>query len=127
MSDIKDFMTTGTSICTHLTSIENIQKLMIENNTKNVWVVDTFLEKHLLGTVNESDILNKSKIMEVDPTSLTVEQCMKPILVQVREDVSIEECDRILNDKKLDSLAIVDEEGHFCGIYNPASLLPIRQ
>lgn len=120
-------MTTEPIICTPLTSIENIQKLMAEKSTKEIWVVDTILEKHLVGTINEKDILEKSKTMEVEPTSLSAEQCMRPITVKVRENVSLEECDRILSDKKIDHLVVVDEEGHLCGVYNPATLLPIRQ
>jgi len=120
-------MTTGPIMCTHLTSIENIQKLMVEKNAKEVWVVDTILEKHLIGTINEKDILEKSKTMEVDPTKLSVEQCMRPITAKVRENASLEECDRILSDKKIDHLVVVDEEGHLCGVYNPTTLLPIRQ
>lgn len=120
-------MTTEPTICTPLTSIENIQKLMTEKSTKEVWVVDTILEKHLVGTINEKDILEKARTMEVEPTSLNAEQCMRPISVKVRENVTLEECDRILDEKKVDHLVIVDEEGHLCGVYNPASLLPIRQ
>ena len=100
---------------------------MTENNTKEVWVVDTILERNLIGTISENDIIKRSKIMDADPKSLTVEQCMKPILVKVLDDATIEECDRLLNERKLDQLAIVNKEGHFCGVYNPASLLPIRQ
>lgn len=100
---------------------------MAEKNTKDVWIVDTILEKHLVGTVSEKDILKKAQVMEVEPTSLSVEQCMRPIVAKARENISIEECDRILSDKKIDYLAIVDEGGHLCGVYNPAALLPIRQ
>ena len=127
MHDIKEFMTTGTNICTHLTSIENILKLMTEKNVKEIFVVDTILEKHLVGTINENDILRKAEIMSVDAKSLTMEECMKPILIKAREDLSIEECDRILKDNKLDHIAIVDVDGHLCGVYTPESLLPIRQ
>ena len=120
-------MTTETVICTPLTSIENIQKLMSDKNTKEILVVDTILEKHLVGTINEKDILERSKALEVDPTSLNAEQCMRPILAKVRENVSLEECDRILNDKHMNHLVVVDAEGHLCGVYNPTALLPIRQ
>ena len=120
-------MTTGTIICTHLTSIENILKLMAEKTTEVVWVVDTIYEKHLLGTINKDDITNMAKIKRVEPKSLTMEECMKPILIKVREDINIKECDRILNDNKLEHLAVVDQEGHLRGVYSPADLLPMRQ
>lgn len=120
-------MTTGMNICTHLTSIENILKLMTEKNTNEIFVVDTILEKQLLGTINKEDIVKKAEIMSVDVNSLTMEECMKPILFKAREDLSIQECDRILKAHQLDHLAIVDVNGHLSGVYTPAELLPIRQ
>lgn len=120
-------MTMEPTICTPLTSIENILKMMLDKNTKEVLVVDTILEKHLVGTINEKDIRAKSEVQDVDPESLNAEQCMRPILVKVRETVSLEECDRLLSDNGIDHLPVVDEEGHLCGVYNPASLLPVGQ
>lgn len=100
---------------------------MVDLNTKEVLVVDTILEKHLVGTINEADIQAKSTVQDVSPESLNAEQCMRPITLKVRETTSIEECDRLLEEHKIEHLAIVDEYGHLCGVYNPAGLLPIRQ
>lgn len=116
-------MTTEPLLCTPLTSIENIQKLMSEKGTSEVLVVDTILEKHLVGIINSHDIDTKSADQDVDPTSLNAEQCMRPVLITARETASVEECVRILEDNHLEQLAIVDEEGHLCGIYDRANLI----
>lgn len=120
-------MNTEPITCTHLTSIENIQKLMESTNTKEIFVVDTLLENHLLGTIKESDILKESSLEEVKPESLSVEQCMKPVSITVRETASFEECYGVLNHYDIAEVPVVDEEGHLCGVYNRASLNLIRQ
>jgi IMP dehydrogenase len=127
MSDIREIMTADPNICTPLTSIENIEKLMADTNSKEIVVVDTIEEKHVVGMINKSDIDAVAESKEVKHESLNAEQCMRPIIFQVRETTSIEECDRILEDNKIDHLVIVDAEGHLCGLYNPAGLLPIEQ
>lgn len=127
MSDIREIMTTEPNICTPLTSIENIEKLMADTNSKEILVVDTILEKHVVGIINKSDIDAKAEAQEVKHESLNAEQCMRPMPFQVRETTSIEECDRILMANKIDHLVIVDEEGHLCGVYKPAGLLPVGQ
>jgi CBS domain-containing protein len=111
-------MTTEPILCTPLTSIDNIKKLMVDHNTKEVLVVDTILEKHLLGVINGDDISEKSVDQSVLPSALNAEQCMKPLIVTVRETSSLEECERLLDENNLESLAIVDEEGHLCGIFD---------
>ena len=120
-------MTAEPSICTPLTSIEFIEKMMADTNLKEILVVDTIEEKHVLGTINKKDIDAKAEELEVKPESLNAEQCMRPIMFKVRENASIEECDRILEENNINHLVIVDEQGHLCGVYNPAKLLPIEQ
>lgn len=127
MSDIREIMTPEPTICTPLTSIENIEKLMADTNSRQILVVDTFEEKHVLGTISRSDIDAKADVQDVKPESLNAEQCMRPILFKARETASIEECDRILEQNSLDHLVILDGEGHLCGVYNPARLLPVEQ
>lgn len=127
MSDIREIMTADPNICTPLTSIANIEKLMADTNSKEIVVVDTLEEKHVVGMINKADIDAKAQVQEVKHESLNAEQCMRPIIFQVRETTSIEDCDRILEANNIDHLVIVDEEGHLCGVYNPAGLLPIGQ
>jgi CBS domain-containing protein len=125
MNDIRDIMNTQPLLCTPLTSIENIKKLMSDNGTKEVLVVDTLLEKHLIGKISDADISEKSLDQSVLPENLNAEQCMKPLFVTARETFSLEECERLVLAHHLDSLAIVDEEGHLCGVFDPRMMLPV--
>ena len=122
MNDIRDFMITEPLLCTLLTSIDNIKKIMDDNKTKEILVVDTLLEKHLLGVINGDDISEKSVDQSVLPSSLNAEQCMKPLFVTARETASLEECERLMEAHHLERLAIVDEEGHLCGIFDRSNM-----
>jgi CBS domain-containing protein len=95
---------------------------MNDHHTKQVLVVDTILEKHLLGVINSDDITAMSLDQSVKPSALNAEQCMKPLAHSARETSSLEECERILEEENLEQLAIVDEVGHLCGIFDRQSL-----
>lgn len=118
MSDIRDLMITEPLICTPLTSIDNIIKIMEDNNTNEIMVVDTILEKHLVGKIYGNDISAKSIDQSVSPGALNAEQVMRPVTVTMRETATEKECLRLMDLNQIDELAIVDEEGHLCGIYN---------
>ena len=90
---------------------------MEEKNVQEVFVVDTILEKHLVGSISGDDISAKSLGQSVLPSSLNAEQCMKPLFVTARENDSLEECQRLIDHNHLGYLPIVDEQGHLCGIY----------
>lgn len=97
---------------------------MSEAGTKEILVVDTILEKHLVGVITESDILEKAQTMDVAPESLSAEQCMKTITITAPVTATIDQCDHIFRVNHIDQLAIVDREGHLCGVYHKEN--PIR-
>lgn len=104
-------------MCTPLTSIENIKKIMKDNDSEEILVVDTMLEKHLVGIIYGNDISAKSFEQSVVPSSLNAELFVKPVPVTARENITLEECQKILDANHLEHLAIIDEEGHLCGVY----------
>lgn len=110
-------------ICTHLTSIDNIKKLMAENKTNEVLVVDTIMEKHLLGMISDDDISASAVGLSVLPSSLNAEQCMRPVRYTIKSNASLEECQAFMHDHHLTKVAVVDEEGHVCGIFDQEILM----
>jgi CBS domain-containing protein len=118
-------MRTEPLLCTPLTSIENIQKLIAENGVDEILIVDTLLEKHLIGVINTKDIEVKSADQDVDPFSLNAEQCMRDLPITARETATLEECLILMDKYHVNHLPIIDKEGHLCGVYDSKN--PIRQ
>lgn len=118
MNDIRELMTTGPLICTPLTSIENIQKIMKEGQAKEIFVVDTLLEKHFIGIIHGEDIFLKATQENVAPSSLNAEKFIRALPVTIRETANEKECLRLMDLKSIDQLVVTDEEGHLCGVYH---------
>ncbi|MBC7711920.1 MAG: CBS domain-containing protein [Rhizobacter sp.] len=121
--DVRNFMRTEVPLCTPLTSIENIKKLMEEKSTDEVMVVDTILEKHLIGTISVNDIYAKSISNNVPATELNAEQCIRSYSVTVRETTTPEECKRVMDLNHMTRIAVVDDQGHVCGMIESSNLM----
>ena len=116
-------MRTELPLCTPLTSIENIKKLMEEKTTDEVLVVDTMLERHLIGTINVNDIYAKSVGNNVPASDLNAEQCIRSFSVTVRENATPEECKRLMDLNHLTKIAVIDDQGHICGMIEASNLM----
>jgi len=91
---------------------------MEEKNTMELLVVDTLLEKHLMGVINGGDIFTKSVSLNVPPSDLNAEQCMKPIRYMITETSSLEDCQRFMKENHLRRVPVVDKEGHVSGLFD---------
>lgn len=116
MNLVKDVMINDSSICTTLTSVDNIMKMMNDFNRKEIYLVDTLEEKHLLGAVNEKDILKLSEELGVPTSRLNTEQCMTDVTASVGQNASMDECVRVMDYYHLSRIPVVDEENHCCGV-----------
>lgn len=116
MNLVRDVMLNDSTLCTPLTSIDNIQRIMKEHGRNEVLIVDTMEEKHLVGLINGDTISKVSHEKSVLPSQLNAEQCMTPVLATVGQNASVDECLQIMEDHHLSRIPVVDDRGHWCGV-----------
>lgn len=116
MNLVKDIMIKDPSICTVTTSIDNIKKIMTDTGREEVLLVDTLVEGHVLGKINSNTISKVSTEKSVLPSQLSAEQCMTPIEAVVGQNVSVEDCLRLMDENHMSRIPVVDEHGHCTGI-----------
>lgn len=124
MDIVKDFLLDKAPMCTPLTSIENIHRLMDEHETEEVFVVDSIEECHLLGVIYKEDIEVLAEIVGVVEENLNAERCMRSVCASSEDQVSLEECQKILDENRLQHLPVIDEEGHLAGSYD--RVVPVK-
>lgn len=122
MNVARDIMVKDPSICTVTTSIDNIKKMMSDTGREEILIVDTLFEAHLLGKINSNTISKISTEKSVLPSQLNAEQCLSPVEVVVGQNVSVEDCKKLMNEKHISRIPVVDELGHCCGIVDKDSL-----
>lgn len=122
MNEVRDIMVKDASICTFTTSIDNIKKIMTETGREEILIVDTLQEGHLLGKINSNTISRVSTEKSVLPSQLNAEQCMTPIEAVVGQNVSIDDCLRLMEEKHISRIPVIDEQGHCMGIVDKNNL-----
>jgi len=122
MDLISEVMEKSPVCCTVLTRIDEIQRLMKENNLKDMPIVDNMLEKHLLGVISEADIMQTAKLLGASPSLLSTEQCLKKIPL-IKESSRIKEVGEIFASTEIEQIPVMDREGRYCGVVKKSHLL----
>jgi CBS domain-containing protein len=122
------------------TTVEEIGKLFVSHRISGVPVVDT--ENRVLGVVSESDIILKEIHSEphlvkrlgniIMPTTRqggktggTASEIMTSPAITALEETPVRELVRIISDKKIKRVIIVDKEGHLKGIVSKMDIVRV--
>lgn len=116
MDLVSEIMKINPVCCTPLTRIEEIERLMKDQNTDELPVVDSLMEKNFLGIITENEITKRANEEGVKHSDLNAEQCLITNPITVYAESSIDECNRLMEINHLKTLPVIDGSGHFCGI-----------
>lgn len=77
----------------------------------------------LLGVVTETDLLKRAVAQGDDFRQMTVAQVMSRPLYTVQADLGVLEAGRLMEDRKIRRLVVLDEHGHLAGILTQTDLV----
>jgi CBS domain-containing protein len=75
------------------------------------------------GIVTSTDICDKIVAQDRDPSTTKVREIMTGPLIVVRNDVTMAECARVMKDKKIHHLPVVDEQNNLVGMISATDFL----
>ena len=110
---VKEVMTANPACCTPDTPLGQVAKLMVDNDCGEIPVVEN---KIPVGVVTDRDIVCRTIANDINPLELTAADCMTKPIVTVTPDTSVEECCRIMEEKRIRRVPVVDASGECCGI-----------
>ncbi len=119
---VKDVMTPDPACCTADTGLQEVARLMVDNDCGEIPVVDSQETKQPIGVITDRDIVVRSVANGTNPLDLTAADCMTKPCVSVTPNMSIEECGNILEANKIRRVPVVDESGSCCGIVAVADI-----
>jgi CBS domain-containing protein len=90
--------------------------MMIDNDCGEIPVVDNAHSNVPIGVVTDRDIVCRTIANGLNPLELTAADCMTKPIVTVTPETTIEVCCRIMEDKRIRRIPVVDERGACCGI-----------
>ena len=113
-------MTSHPQCCTAETTIDEVAKLMVENNCGEIPVIDA--GRKLVGVITDRDIVCRVVAKRKDASSCTVSECMTAPVISVNEDTAIDDILDAMESHQIRRIPVVDEDGCCCGIVAQADM-----
>jgi CBS domain-containing protein len=113
---VKEVMTSDPACCTAETPIPEVARMMVDHDCGEIPVVEDIASKLPIGVVTDRDIVCRLVAKGINPLETIAAKCMSIPIVTVTPDMSIEECCRIMEEKLIRRVPVVDERGSCCGI-----------
>lgn len=116
MNLVSEIMNANPICCTALTRIDEIERIMKEQNITEIPIVDSLYEKNFIGVITEDEIIKKATEEAVNHSDLNAEKCLVTNPVAIHPDSSVDECYHLMDLNHLNRIPVIDGSGHFCGV-----------
>ena len=113
---VSDIMTANPTCCTPQTPLQEVARMMVDNDCGEIPVVENFDTRIPVGVITDRDITCRTVAKGINPLELAASDCMTPDPVTVTPDMSVEECGLLMEDHKIRRIPVVDAAGACCGI-----------
>lgn len=119
---VKEVMTADPACCTAETGLQEVAKMMVDNDCGEIPVIDSEKARKPIGVITDRDIVCRTVAQGLNPLDLTVADSMSKPCVTVTPEMTVEECTRILEQNKIRRVPVVDSSGACCGIVAQADI-----
>jgi|SRR4030095_14192183 CBS domain-containing protein len=113
---VKEVMTANPACCTPDTPLPEVARMMVDNDCGEIPVVKNKESKTPVGVVTDRDIVCRTVAKDKNPLDLTAADCMSKPIVTVSPETPVEECCRIMQEKQVRRVPVIDANGACCGI-----------
>src|SRR5438094_3701597 len=122
MMQVRDMMTGDPACCTAETSLPEVARMMVDRDCGEIPVVDNTSSKVPIGVLTDRDIVCRTIANGLNPLDLTAADCMSKPIVTVTPDMTLEECCKIMEDRLIRRVPVVDDRGACIGMLTVADV-----
>jgi CBS domain-containing protein len=116
----RDVMTQDPACCSPGTTLDQVAKMMVENNCGEIPIVDR--SNHPIGVVTDRDIVCRVVAEGKNPSGQTADSCMTRRVVTVPADAPVDEVIATMEDYQIRRVPVVDDVGCCAGIIAQADI-----
>src|SRR5580765_8167052 len=116
----RDVMTPDPACCSPNTTLDDVAKLMVQQNCGEIPVVDT--TDQLIGVVTDRDIVCRVVAQGKNPLAYTAETCMSDPVITVPEETPISEVLATMEKHQIRRVPVVDDEGRCAGMISQSDV-----
>lgn len=116
----RDVMTAGPACCSPNTRLDEVAKLMVENDCGEIPVIDS--SDQPIGVITDRDIVCRVVAEGKNPMAYTAETCMSHPVVTVPGDASLDQVVSVMEEHQIRRVPVVDDGGCCTGIIAQADV-----
>jgi CBS domain-containing protein len=116
----RDVMTTDPACCTPNMTLDQVAKLMVQNDCGEIPVIDR--DERPIGVVTDRDIVCRVVADGKNPMAHTVEECMSQPVVTVDVNTPVHDVVTTMEKHQIRRVPVVDEHGCCTGIISQADI-----
>jgi CBS domain-containing protein len=113
-------MTADPACCSPSTPVDEVAKLMVENDCGEIPVIDT--QDRLVGVITDRDIVCRVVAEGKNPVGYTVDTCMTREVVTVRDDAPLDDVVKTMERHQIRRVPVMAEDGACTGIIAQADI-----
>jgi len=116
----RDVMTPDPACCSPNTTLDQVAKMMVQNNCGEIPIVDS--SNRPIGVVTDRDIVCRIVAEGKNPIGHTADSCMTKSVVTVRADATLDEVISTMEEHQIRRVPVVDDGGCCAGIISQADV-----
>lgn len=116
----RDVMTADPACCTTSTTLDQVARMMAQNDCGEIPVIDT--ADHPIGVITDRDIVCRVVAEGKNPSAYTAEHYMTQPVVTVPDDMSVDEVMSTMEKHQIRRVPVVDARGCCTGIIAQADI-----
>jgi CBS domain-containing protein len=120
--EVERIMTSDPACCTPDTPLQEVARLMVENDCGQIPVIENQQSKRTIGVITDRDIVCRAIARGDNPLTMTAEHVMSQPVLTVRPSTKVEECCRLMEERQVRRAPVEDEDGRCCGIISLADI-----
>lgn len=119
---VKDIMTENPQCISPEMNLVQVAKLMKECDCGAIPVINDQKNGKPIGIITDRDIVIRAIAEEKDPSQIKVKECMSKEAVTISPEATLEECAKLMEEKQVRRLIVVNGNGKCSGIVVQAQL-----
>jgi CBS domain-containing protein len=118
----RDIMSPTPACCTPDTPLSETARQMVEHDCGAIPIIEDTMGKQVTGIVTDRDIVCRTIAERRNPLDLRARDVMTPNVATVSDDVELDEVCRIMEERQVRRIPVVDANGSCVGIISQADL-----
>jgi len=119
---VSEIMTTNPACCTPDTNLQEVAKMMLDNDCGAIPVCEDGNHKRPIGVVTDRDITIRTVANGDNPLNMTAKTVMTKNVFTVTTETSVEDCLNLMEENQVRRIPVVDENGECVGMVAQADV-----